>query len=117
MTIDRFTIDRGDVATDYQQLDEDRTSAGVTASIRVCGGISLQLAGAATAVVAQVERSTRDPSSTPNWAPAGDPVTGNPATGIQCRRYEEPTRAWWRVRIVSMTGTPVSIVLEGEAAG
>lgn len=118
MTIETFTVDRGAVATDYTQLDEDVTAAPhSTAPIRVTGEIALQIAGAATAVTAQVERSTRDPAVSPNWAPAGDPVSGNPSTGIQCKRYDEPTRAWWRVTVTAITGSGLSVVLSGEYAG
>jgi hypothetical protein len=117
LATEKFTIDRGAVATDYYQLDEDVSSAPYsTAPIRVCGEVCAQIAGAATAVNAQVERSTRDPAATPNWAPAGDPIVGNPSTGIQVKRYDEPTRAWWRVSVLSKTGGAVSVVLSGEAA-
>lgn len=118
MSIEQFTIDRGEVATTYVRCDEDVSAAPhSTAPIRACGLISLQLAGSATSATVQVERSTRDPASTPNWAPAGDAITGNPSTGLQCRRYDEPTRAWWRVTVSAVSGGTLSVTLDGEFAG
>lgn len=114
--IESFTIERATGDLVYSELTEDHTAAGPTSTMRCSGEIALQVSGTATAVNGVLERSTRDPTSNPNWAPAGDPITGNPSTGLPVKRYAEPTRAWYRFNILSMTGAGVTVVFSGEMA-
>lgn len=74
------------------------------------GDIAVQITGSATAVTAVVERSTRNPSNTPNAAPlSADNITGNPSTGIPVTSFYEPGAAWWRVRLTALTGGTVNV--------
>lgn len=80
------------------------------------GAVAIQITGPATAVTVVVERSTSDPASGANWAPAdADAVTGNPSTGVPVQAYLEPAAAWWRVRLTAMTGASVTISLSGQS--
>ncbi len=87
------------------------TAVGDVSDWVLCqGDIAIQVTGTATAVSFIVERSTRNPSDTPNPAPvATDPVTGNPSTGVNVLSYVEPGVAYWRVRITAMTGSNVDV--------
>lgn len=116
MTIESFTVERATGDLVFQQVTEDHSAVGTTEAIRVIGEIALQISGDATAITAVLERSTRDPGLGANWAPAGDAISGNPSTGLQVKRYAEPTRAWYRVNISSITGGSVVIVFSGEKA-
>lgn len=74
------------------------------------GDIAIQITGTATAVTAVVERSTRNPSNTPNPAPlSADTITGNPTTGVNVASYYEPGAAYWRVRLTALTGAGVNV--------
>lgn len=79
-------------------------------------GVLFQLSGTATAFVAMVERSTRDPlREAPNWAPAEDEQwSGNLAAGTAPRVYNEPVRGWWRLRVISLTGGILQLNMMGE---
>lgn len=94
------------------------SAAGATDAIRVSGGVIVQATGTGTAVSLVVERSTIDPNtsnSTPNWARVEDSaLSGNPATGMTASQYVEPAIAWWRVRVVSVTGS-VFVSISGKA--
>ena len=81
--------------------------------------IVVQLSGTATAVTAVVERSTNDPlSASANWAPAEDAVfSGNLANGIAPRQYAEPSSAYWRVRISSISGGNCTVSIAGPVGG
>jgi hypothetical protein len=111
-----FTVELPTGDRIFHHIEDTLTGVGSSTALRVVDEICVQLAGPATAIVAQVERSTKDPGASPNWAPAGDPITGNPSTGLNVKRYKEPTRGYWRVRIVSMTGASVTIDLSGQKA-
>ncbi len=80
------------------------------------GDVTVHLAGTATAFDGVVERATRDPNKpNPNWAPAEDEhLTGNLANGVAPRIYEEPAKAWWRFRLISITGGSMTVSLTGE---
>lgn len=100
-------------------FDQTLTAGGqVTDSVMLAGRVAVQFTGTATSVTAQVERSTRDPAlGSPNWAPAGDPFTGNPSTAnFQPRLYDEAGVAWWRVRCPTITGGSVLVAINGKAA-
>lgn len=74
------------------------------------GDIALQITGSATSVTAVVERSTRNPSGTPNPAPlSSDTITGNPSTGMNVASYYEPGAAYWRVRLTALSGSGVNV--------
>ena len=81
-------------------------------------GVVVQFSGTATAITAIIERSTLDPvRDTPNWAPAMlDPVIGSLFTGIAPFLFDEPARAYWRVRITTLTGGNCTVVKSGEQA-
>lgn len=100
---DDFTVVENGVSVALQQIAEILTTgqAGST-PIRASGPVVVQIYGDAVAFTGRVERSTRDPAVGANWAPVGLPLSGNPYEGIQPTRYEEPSRAWWRLRIDSM---------------
>ena len=96
--------------------EEVLSATGETTSwIGLTGQLAVQITGDATAVKLQVERSTRRPTRNgqPNTAPAGDPIIGNPAAGIQTCAYMEPGIAWWRVRCVSIDGGAAVVVITG----
>jgi hypothetical protein len=90
------------------------SAPGVTDWIRAFEQIAVQITGGATSVTAQVERSTEDPAATVNPAPAGDPITGNPATGIKPVAYAEPGAAWWRVNLSAVSGGTANVSLAGK---
>ena len=96
-------------------LEETLTGANqATEWLRLSGQLAIQITGPANAVGVQVERSTRDPAtSTPNIAPAGDVITGNPAAGMQPKAYVEPGVGWWRAKLTAMTGTDCTIAING----
>ena len=77
-----------------------------------------QIEGAATSVTAIVERSVFNPyEQVTNGAPAAEPITGNPATGISPSVYVEPALGWWRVRLTAISGGSATISLSGGAVG
>jgi hypothetical protein len=100
----------------YHHVDDTLNAPGATTPLRVVGEVCVQLSGTATSITAIVERSTRDPVQGPNWAPAGDPITGNPSTGLPIKRYMEPTRGWWRVHITALSGGSVISDVSGQKA-
>lgn len=91
--------------------NQNLTANGDVSSWVLCqGDIAVQVSGVATAATLVVERSTRNPSDTPNPAPlSADTITGNPSTGINVASYYEPGAAWWRVRVTALTGTSVDV--------
>lgn len=114
---DPITVETPYGEFNFNQIEDTGLSApGPTTPLRVFDEVVVQISGNATALVCQVQRSTRDPGVGANWAPAGAPITGNPAAGIQIRRYMEPTRGWWRVNIISISGGSVGVVLSGQKA-
>lgn len=103
----------------FLEYTEDFSATGQTDACRFergSDGVLVQIAGTATSVTAIVERATKDPGvGTPNWAPASDqPISGNLATGVAPKRFIEPTRGWWRVRITGLTGGTASVYMVGE---
>jgi hypothetical protein len=96
-------------------LEETLTAANQSTEwLRLSGQLAIQITGTATAVSVQVERSTRDPQTlTPNTAPAGDVITGNPATGMQPKAYAEPGVAWWRAKLTAITGADCTVAING----
>jgi hypothetical protein len=104
-----------DLSNKRKTISQDVTAAGdVTDWQLFMKDIAIQVTGVATAVNLVVERSTRVPSSNANPAPVGDPITGNPATGIPVGTFYEPGAAFWRVRVVSMTGASANISISGQ---
>lgn len=81
-------------------------------------GILFQLSGTATSFQAVVERSTRDPlRETANWAPAeSEDWSGSLVTGTAPRAYNEPSRGWWRLRVISVSGGVLQLNIMGERA-
>lgn len=99
-------------------LEQDLTSASSTDAVELSDSLVVQITGAATSVTFVVERSTKNPALfTPNWAPAKDPISGNPSTGMIPEGFYEPGVAWWRVRITAMTGTTVKVCIAGKTIG
>lgn len=93
---------------------ETFTGAGETDWVMMAGNISVMLTGAGTAVSATLERSVHtDPV---DEAPMGAAITGNPSTGINVANYEEVGVAWFRVKVSSLTGADVTVVMTGELA-
>lgn len=111
-----FTVETPAGEFTYHHVDDTLASPGDSTSLRVVGEVCVQLSGTATAVTAQVQRSTRDPLSGPNWAPAGDPITGNPSAGLSIKRYMEPTRGWWRIHVTVLTGGNLIVDISGQKA-
>lgn len=112
-----FTVELPGVELSFHHIEDTINAApGASSPLRVVNEVCVQITGSATAVTAQVERSTRDPGQSPNFAPAGDPITGNPSTGLAIKRYMEPTRGYWRVRVISLTGGNIVIDLSGQKA-
>lgn len=103
------------VGPERQEMSQTLESAGASDPIRLKGPLSVQLTGTATAITARVERSTQNPTGTPNWAPAEtETFSGNLAEGIAARAYEEPVAAYWRVNVTALTGGNVSVSIIGE---
>lgn len=105
----------------FLEYTEDFSATGNTNACRFErseDGVLVQLAGSATSITAIVERATKDPNTgTPNWAPASaTPFSGNLSAGIPPRRFKEPTRGWWRVRITVLTGGNASVYMVGPKA-
>lgn len=81
--------------------------------------IIVQIDGAATDIVAVVERSALDPSkyTDATWAPADDlPITGDPSSGLSPFVYIELGVAFWRVRVTTLTGGTATVSLSGKSA-
>lgn len=99
------------------QMSENRTAIGKTDPVKLSGEVAVQLTGVATAIAIQMNRSTVDPLlGTPNWAPVGPQITGNPGVNIQVQGYFEPAAAWWCADLISITGASVDIDVSGGFA-
>lgn len=99
--------------------DGSLTAAGQTTDVaRFCAtNIAVQCTGTATAISFVVERTMVDPTknSSALWAPVdASSISGDPATGFPPVIYNEPGVAWWRARILTMTGAQVYISLTGQ---
>lgn len=99
-----------------RMLEHSFTAVGATDWVKLTGEIAVQITGAATAITAKVQRSTRDPDDTPNTANVGEDITGNPSTGIDPVGFTEPGAAWWRVDVTALTGSPAEVSLSGGGA-
>lgn len=95
-------------------LDCTMNAPGLTDWVCLTGTVALQITGAATAITAITQRSTRNPDITANPAPADEPVTGNPADGMTPTFYVEAGVAWYRVQVTELNGEAV-IALSGTA--
>ena len=98
--------------------EKNLAAPGVTDAVMLSGIVIVQFTGAATAVTAVVERSTKDPAlGGPNWAPADSAaLTGNPNTGMPPLAYREGGAAWWRARVTAITGSSVDVSIQGKGA-
>lgn len=115
-TSEGFSVESPAGDRNYHYMEQTLTGVSSIDPLRCTGEVVVQLTGSATAVTAIVERSFRDPNSSPNWAPAGDIISGNPSAGLNVKRYAEPTRGWWRVRVIAITGANVLVHVSSEKA-
>ncbi|QUT04045.1 hypothetical protein KFK14_12900 [Sphingobium phenoxybenzoativorans] len=97
---------------------EDLSAPGSVMEWFQRGDVTVHLAGTATAFDGVVERATRDPNKpNPNWALAQvEHITGNLTTGVPFMVFQEPSKAWWRFRLISITGGNITVSLAGEQA-
>lgn len=102
---------------DFTHLTELFTATGATDPVMYAESVTVSLTGTATAVTVVVERNPLDPAANPaRWAPAEDEVfSGNLTTGISPRVYDEPAKAFWRVRVASITGGNCHVSMVGVA--
>jgi hypothetical protein len=98
----------------YQKNDQTISAASDTMAMRMTGEVCVQIAGSATAIDATVLRSPDGADD--NYSPAGDNITGNPSTGVGVKRYSEPSVAFWKVRVNSITGS-AKIHMSGKVGG
>ncbi|SKB32479.1 hypothetical protein [Sphingopyxis flava] len=106
----------------FVQYTETLTEPGMTKPMKFQrsrlpeDGVHLQISGTATEMEIVVERSTNDPNGpNPNWAPTTvEPISGDLSAGIAPFRFSEPCRAYWRVRVVTLEGGNIIVVLTGE---
>mgnify|MGYP000039955376 FL=1 len=94
------------------------TGTGSTDPVRLARDIVVQLSGTATAVDAVLERSFADPTAANSWAPAEDEhFTGDlSAALVAARGYFEPIQAYYRVRVISLTGGNCTVSIVGSSA-
>jgi hypothetical protein len=100
MTITPFSIPE---SPQFIKNDETIAAPGDTVAVRFCNEVVIQIGGTATAINATPLRSPDGAED--NYAPAGDDITGDPSDGIQVKRYVEPSVAYWKLRINSITGS------------
>lgn len=103
MTIETFAMETSRQDPPYSQSNETLSASGDSTALRLRGLLVVQISGTATAVNAIVLRSPDGAAD--NFSPAGDPIVGDASAGIAVRRYEEPSRGFWKIRIVSVTGS------------
>lgn len=116
-TVERFTLEQpGAGVRDFHKLDQDFSVAGQSSPIRLAGDVSVQVSGTATSFTGKLERSTRDPNSGPNWAPAAPTISGDLSAGIQAMILKEPTIAWWRLNISVLSGGTLQFNIAGLQA-
>ena len=94
------------------------TVAGTSPPVRLSDGVTVQISGTATNIVARVERSSQDPAmATANWAPAEDTgISGDLSAGISPRAFLEPAVGWWRLNITTLTGGNCKVSIVGGKA-
>lgn len=113
-----ISLPDGQKARRFVETFSDTGEIGPFEFTRSDYGIVLQITGTATTFTAIPERATVDPTTAGvNWAPVDElplsaNLTSDPLTPIV---YNEPSRAWWRVRITTLSGGNVTISVEGEA--
>lgn len=97
----------------FQQFDAPGTTGP---EIRFSGGVTVQIAGTATNIVAIVERASQDPGSgNEDWAPVeAETFSGNLSLGLPPRAYLEPADGWWRVRVTNLTGGHARVSIVGD---
>jgi len=107
-----YSVPVGGLSIAEFEFDEAGDSDPVYLSGRFC----IQVTGDATAFVAGVERSTRDPAGgSPNWAPADvEGISGDLTDGLTPVLYDEPGAAWWRVSVDTLTGGAALVVFSGS---
>lgn len=113
MTIETFSMDVSKDDPVHSQSNQTLTAPGDSQALRLRAEILVQLAGSGTAVTAVVLRSPDGMDD--NYSPAGEPIAGNQSAGVDIRRYDEPSRGFWKVRVTSVTG-PVKVHLSGLQA-
>lgn len=113
-----LTPRRQDEEPVYIQARETFTSPGATKPVRICSEIVAQVSGTASSVKAMLERCPSDPALTPDgFANADDEFfEGDLAAGIAARRYRDPLGAYYRIRIIEVSGGEVVVNLHGQAA-
>ena len=96
---------------------ETFTTAGATKPHRLTGDIVAQISGTGTAINAVLERNPQDPALHPNgWALADpDAYVGSVAAGMAARRYHDPLAAFYRFRVITLTGS-ATVAISGESA-
>jgi hypothetical protein len=112
---DRFEVERA--VSIFNQRDQDLSATGSTNPVRFSTGLVCASIGGTGSISAYVERCTRDPTSDANWHLADEEAVSSTdlATAGISISFEEPSRAWWRVRVTARTGT-AKINLTGPAA-
>ncbi|EDX81142.1 hypothetical protein [Brevundimonas sp. BAL3] len=106
-------------------LEQTLTTVGdVTDPVLLSGEVLIQITAADANAAADVayERSTRDPAGgNGNWARVnsfGRSLVG--ALGLDADGapllYTEPSAAWWRARVVTVTNGPILVAITGAGA-
>ena len=109
MTVESFSVD----GVDFRKNDQTMAAPGDTEPLRLTHEVCVQIAGTATAINATVLRSPDGASD--NYSPAGDVLSGNPAAGMNIKRYAEPSESFWKVRVNSITGS-AKVHISGQSA-
>lgn len=113
-------IERGPEAAAGAYIHASQTFAapGSTDPVRLSHDIVVQISGTATAVDAVVERSFADPLFAANsFAPAEDEhFSGDLTVGIAARQFFEPIQAYYRVRVIAVSGGTAIVSLVGSTA-
>ena len=118
MTIEHVEATGQRNTDEFLHLLETKSGVGSTASVRLSQDIVAQISGTATSIDAVLERSVADPGTTSgSWAPAEDlHFSGDLSAGIAARPYYEPLSAFYRMRIISISGGTATISLIGKQA-
>lgn len=106
---------------EYAIVETFLTAAGdFTEWFRFVGPVSFQVTGDATNTAASVqpEVSAHDPSTMPGAeiSPGSAVISGSLVSGLPPLYIYEAGAIWWRARLVSVTGNPVSITMRGQHA-
>lgn len=116
MAVNRISFKRESDQRVTERIEDMAAPGSITAELFQRGDVTLHIAGTATAFDGVLERSTRDPNkANPNWAPVqADHISGNLVNGVPFKTFQEPSKGWWRFRLISLTGGVMTVSLSGE---